>query len=93
MQKKQPVKEKEIKITPYRQEGRHRVYSNHIEINVSAVDLNIKFCDVHPPENSSEAEKVSDAGDFKIPIVSEVVLPLPIAAELKRILNERIKEE
>jgi hypothetical protein len=92
MAKKQP-EEAEIKIVPFRQNGLNRVYSNHVEINVSEIDLNIKFCDVRPPENAENMEMTISKGTFGVPIVAEVVIPLVVAKALKRILNERIKED
>jgi hypothetical protein len=93
MIKNKKLEKAEIKLIPFRKDDSNRVYSNHVEINVSEIDLNIKFCDVRPPENNDDIEKIVALGTFKIPIVSEIVIPLVVAKELKRILNEKIAEE
>lgn len=82
----------DVQMMPFRPSGLNRVYSNHVEINLSQIDLNIKFCDARPPENEEESKKIKAEGKVLVPVVSEVVIPLVVAVELKRILNERLKE-
>lgn len=81
-----------IKVIPKRINGDRRIYSNHVEISLTEDDLNIKFCDIRPPENEKQLDEVKKAGEVEVPIDAEVVIPLRVAIQLKKILNERIKE-
>lgn len=91
MAKKQPNK-KEIQAVPVRPFSGQRVYSNHVEINVSPIEMNIKFCDARPPENIFELEEIDETRVLEVPIVSEVVMPVEVARQLKKILNERLED-
>jgi len=91
-QKTGQTTEQEIKIIPYRTEGHKRVFSNHVEITKTPTDLNIKFCDVKPPESEEELHKVKREMKIRIPVDCEVILPISIAQDLAKILEEQLKE-
>ena len=91
MSTKEP--KKKIKFIPYRPVGSKREYSNYVEVTKSMLDVSIKFCDVKPPENIEELQQVQKTGLLKIPIVTEVVLPLAIARAFLDALRTQMEKE
>jgi len=90
------TKVEDIKIVTYRPEGQKREYSTFVEISSNPVEVSLKFCDLKPPNNAEELEKVKKEGKVIIPVNTEIVLTLGVAEALASTLKaqlDKIKEQ
>ncbi|MBI2327285.1 hypothetical protein HYU92_03095 [Candidatus Curtissbacteria bacterium] len=82
-----------LKIIAYRPDGSQRIYSNYVEVTKTGLDVSIKFCDLKPPANPGELEKIKKEKETRIPVLSEIVLPLEIAKAFLEALRSQLEKK
>jgi len=84
---KQEVK---VKIFPYRKEDKPRQYANYVRVNSSRFEVTIQFSDVKPASDDAEQAKIKREGAIRTPIDIEIILPVPIAEEFAKLLQQQL---
>lgn len=80
-----------LKIIVYRPEGSQRIYSNYVEVSSNPVDVSLKFCDLKPA-TKEEFDKAKREGKISLPVITEIILPLPVAKALVEVLQKQIEK-
>ncbi len=83
---------KPIEIEIYREEDQRRVFSNYVGVSANPNEVSLKFCDLKPPANKEELETVQKEGKVKIPVTTEIVLPIEVGASLMEALGNVLKQ-
>ena len=92
MDKKNTQAEK-VNVLVYRPEGSQRIYSNYVEVTKTPLDVSLKFCDLKPPANPEEIEKIKKEKKVTIPVISEIVLPMEIAKAFLDALKSQLERK
>ena len=79
-----------VKIVPYRKEDKARKYSNYVRVTSTPFEATLQFSDVKPASDDNELAKIKKEKEIRTPIDTEIVLPLPIAEELAKLLQQQL---
>ncbi|MDO8611042.1 MAG: DUF3467 domain-containing protein [bacterium] len=80
----------DVKIVPFRKEDKSRQYANYVRVNSSHFEVTLQFSDVKPASDDIEQAKIKKEGILKTPIDIEIVLPLPVAEEFAKLLQQQL---
>ena len=84
--------QKKFKITTYRPENQKRIFSNFVEVTSTDYDISFRFADVKPLVNELEINEVEKNSEVKVPVSSEVVMPIEIAKAFHKALTQQIEK-
>ena len=89
MADKNPI-ESNFQVIAFRPERSQRTFSNHIEVTRNDIEIELKFCDIRPPENNDDLEKIKKTGKIRAPIICEVSISHKLAKDLLEVLKKHL---
>ncbi|MBT3185747.1 MAG: DUF3467 domain-containing protein [Nitrospina sp.] len=80
----------EVNLIPNNQISTNRVYSNYVQIARSPYDFTLRFCDAGPISNTKEI--IDNNGNFNVPVVAEIAIPLNMMPNLIKALKSQLEK-
>jgi hypothetical protein len=69
-----------------------RIYSNHVELRTTPLDVTLSFCDIEPPKDMPPETKDDEVLELRAKLKTRIVLTHDVFYYLAHLLASRVKD-